>query len=214
MVSEETSLSPKLSSSRTIFDTTCSTRSGSTGRLRNEIWIERASLSRSNGTRRPLRLITTSSRSCTRSKVVKRKLQARHTRRRRITAESSVGRESFTWVSRLAQLGQRIPSPFYAALSPVDGETRNQRLHLLAHGGFHQRIFFRALLRQHVENLGDQFAHVAEFCRAKAARRARRRAEPDAGGHHRLLRIERDAVFVAGDMSTPERRLGHLAGQA
>jgi hypothetical protein len=31
-----------------------------------------------------------------------------HTRRRRITAESSVGRESFTCVSRLLQLGQRI----------------------------------------------------------------------------------------------------------
>jgi hypothetical protein len=30
------------------------------------------------------------------------------TRRRRITAESSVGRESFTWVSRLLQLGQRM----------------------------------------------------------------------------------------------------------
>jgi hypothetical protein len=45
--------------------------------------------------------------------VVKRKLQAMHTRRRRITAESSVGRESFTWVSRLLQLGQRIPKNLY-----------------------------------------------------------------------------------------------------
>jgi hypothetical protein len=41
--------------------------------------------------------------------VVKRKLQDTQTRRRRITDESSVGRESFTWVSRLLQLGQRIP---------------------------------------------------------------------------------------------------------
>jgi hypothetical protein len=40
--------------------------------------------------------------------VVKRKLQATQTRRRRITAESSVGRESFTCVSRLLQLGHRI----------------------------------------------------------------------------------------------------------
>src|SRR5215213_8631829 len=173
MASDETSVSPRLSSSRTILETVCSMRSGSTGRLRSEICTERISLSRSKGTRQPLRLMTTNSRNCTRSNVVKRKLHARQTRRRRITAESSVGRESFTWVSRLAQLGQRIPSPFYAALSPVDGETRNQRLHLLAHGGFHQRIFFRALLRQHVENLSDQFAHVAEFGRAKAARRAR-----------------------------------------
>ena len=111
MVSEVISLSPMLSSSRTIFDTSCSTRSGSTGRLRNEIDSERISLSRSNGTRRPLRLITTSSRSCTRSKVVKRKLQVRQTRRRRIAAESSVGRESLTWVSSDPQLGQRIVPP-------------------------------------------------------------------------------------------------------
>ena len=89
-------------------ETIFSTRSGSTGRLRKEICSERTSLSRSNGTRRPLRLITVSSRSCTRSKVVKRKLQATQTRRRRITAESSVGRESFTCVSRLLQLGHRI----------------------------------------------------------------------------------------------------------
>jgi hypothetical protein len=39
---------------------------------------------------------------------VKRKLQDRQTRRRRMTDESSVGRESFTWVSRLPQLGQRM----------------------------------------------------------------------------------------------------------
>jgi len=64
--------------------------------LRNAISTERNSLSRSNGTRLLLRLITISSRSCTRSNVVKRKLQDRQTRRRRMTEESSVGRESFT----------------------------------------------------------------------------------------------------------------------
>jgi hypothetical protein len=52
--------------------------------------------------------MTVNSRSCTRPNVVKRKLQATHTRLRRITAESSVGRESFTCVSRLLQLGQRM----------------------------------------------------------------------------------------------------------
>src|SRR6185437_10112716 len=111
IASDDTSFSPILSSSRTIFDTNCSMRSGSTARLRSATCTERISLSRSNGTRLPLRLITVSSRNCTRSNVVKRKLQARHTRRRRITAESSVGRESFTCVSRLAQLGQRIGPP-------------------------------------------------------------------------------------------------------
>jgi hypothetical protein len=38
-------------------------------------------------------------------------LQDRQTRRRRIAAESSVGRESFTCVSRDPQLGQRILAP-------------------------------------------------------------------------------------------------------
>src|SRR5438477_5812102 len=125
MISEEISLSPWLSSSRTIFETIWSIRSGSTGRLRSAICTERKSLSRSNGTRRPLRLITVSSRNCTRSKVVKRKLHDRHTRRRRITEESSVGRESFTWVSRLVQFGQRMT----ASLSLIDGEPPDQGLH-------------------------------------------------------------------------------------
>src|SRR5206468_4415903 len=133
MVSEVISLSPMLSNSRTIFDTSSSTRSGSTGRLRSEIASERISLSRSNGTRRPLRLMTTSSRSCTRSKVVKRKLQVRQTRRRRIAAESSVGRESFTWVSSDPQLGQRILAP---PLGSINREPAQQYLHLLAHRGF------------------------------------------------------------------------------
>src|SRR5215468_1137964 len=113
MASEEISASPALSSSRTMAETIFSTRSGSTERLRRETCTERISLSRSKGTRRPLRLITVNSRSCTRSNVVKRKLQDTHTRRLRITDESSVGRESFTCVSRLLQLGQRIRQNLY-----------------------------------------------------------------------------------------------------
>jgi len=53
-----------------------STRSGSTGRFLSATWIERISLSRSNGTRRPVFFTTISSRSCTRSKVVKRPEQS------------------------------------------------------------------------------------------------------------------------------------------
>src|SRR3954466_9403441 len=124
MVSEEVSLSPCASSSRTILETAWSMRSGSTGRLRKATCTDRRSLSRSNGTRRPLRLITVSSRNCTRSNVVKRKLQVRHTRRRRMTEESSVGRESFTCVSRLLQLGQRIRQDLYRQLPLlIDRET-------------------------------------------------------------------------------------------
>ena len=59
---------------------------------------ERESFSRSNGTRRPERLMTMISRSCTRSKVVKRPPQSSQMRRRRIDWFSSVGRLSLTWV--------------------------------------------------------------------------------------------------------------------
>jgi hypothetical protein len=48
-------------------------------------------------------LTTMSSRSCTRSKVVKRPPQSGHSRRRRIDAFSSVGRLSFTLVFSQAQ---------------------------------------------------------------------------------------------------------------
>src|SRR5579864_6763586 len=158
MVSDDTSLSPMLSSSRTILDTIWSMRSGSTGRLRQAICTERNSLSRSNGTRRPLRLMTMSSRNCTRSKVVKRKLQDRQTRRRRMTDESSVGRESFTWVSRLPQLGQRIACPrsLLAARSAfVDREATDQPADLFAHRGLRTRVLVGALLRQRIKEFGD-----------------------------------------------------------
>src|SRR5258708_5123386 len=157
MASDEISASPPLSSSRTMAATIFSTRSGSTGRLRREICSERTSLSRSNGTRRPLRLITVSSRSCTRSKVVKRKLQAMHTRRRRITAESSVGRESFTCVSRLLQLGQRIQ------WASVNRETVGERLDPFLDRGFHHRRLAVGRLRNRIEHFGNQHADLLEL---------------------------------------------------
>src|SRR6476619_5893024 len=169
MVSEVISLSPMLSNSRTIFDTSSSTRSGSTGRLRKAIDSERISLSRSNGTRRPLRLMTTSSRSCTRSKVVKRKLQVRQMRRRRIAAESSVGRESLTWVSSDPQLGQRILPPQRRtplrrnARLLIDREPGEQRLHLLPHRSLGRLVGVGALGRKRIEHLGDQVADMLEF---------------------------------------------------
>src|SRR5215468_11563018 len=158
MVSVVTSFSPRLSSSRTIFEMVCSTRSGSTLRFRSAISIERASLSRSNGTRRPLRLMTISSRSCTRSNVVNRNPQARHSRRRLIADESSVGRESFTWVSRLVHVGQRI---VYS--SAVDRKPRQQGLDLAAHRLLDQTVRLGALLRQHVKHLGDECADLTKF---------------------------------------------------
>src|SRR5262252_9234109 len=158
MVSVVTSFLPRLSSSRTILETVCSMRSGSTLRLRTAMATERASLSRSNGTRRPLRLMTISSRSCTRSNVVNRNPQARHSRRRLIADESSVGRESFTWVSRLEHVGQRIVRP-----SAVNRKPRQQALDLAAHRGLDQIVGLGAVLRQHVKHLGNQCTDLAEF---------------------------------------------------
>src|ERR1700719_4152412 len=183
-------------------DTIFSTRSGSTGRLRKEICTERTNLSRSNGTRRPLRLITVSSRSCTRSKVVKRKLQATQTRRRRIAEESSVGRESFTWVSRLVQLGQRI-----VRSSSVNRKTCQQALDLVAHRRLDQTVRRGALLRQHIKYFGNQRPNLAEFGGAEPAGGAGRRSKPDAGCHRGFFRIERNAVLVAGHVRTPQRCL-------
>ena len=77
------SVSPLSSTSRTMPLTMRSIRSSSMPRLRVAIMIERLNLSRSNGTRLPSRLITVSSRSWMRSKVVKRAPQALHCRRRR-----------------------------------------------------------------------------------------------------------------------------------
>jgi hypothetical protein len=69
------SLSPELSSWRTMLFTTRSMRSCSTGRLRSAMVMERSSFSRSKGSRWPSPFSTVSSRSCTRSKVVKRAAQ-------------------------------------------------------------------------------------------------------------------------------------------
>src|SRR5579864_3171611 len=165
-------------------------RSGSTGRLRTAICTDRKSLSRSNGTRRPLRLITINSRNCTRSKVVKRKLQLKHTRRRRITDESSVGRESFTWVSRLPQLGHRIPLPL------VDRESADQTLHLFGNALFGFDVLFKAAARQRVKHFGDHIADLPEFRDAEASRGAGRRAEPHARCDRGLFRIEWNAILV------------------
>ena len=70
----------------TIDDIMRSRRSGSTGRLRTAMAMDRASLSRSNGTRLPDFFRTISSRSWTRSNVVNLPPQSGQCRRRRIAA--------------------------------------------------------------------------------------------------------------------------------
>ena len=62
-------------------------------------------------------------------------------------------------------------------------------------------------------DLGNQVADLAELGNAEAAAGAGRSAEPHAGRHRRFLRIERDAVLVAGDVGAAERGFRHLSGQ-
>src|SRR5918997_550875 len=97
--------------------------------------------------------------------------------------------------------------------SGVDREPARQIVGALLGASFRRGVALFAVLGQPIENLHDQLADTPELRDAEAARRAGWRAETDAGGDHRLLRIERHAVLVAGDMGAPERRLGRLAGQ-
>src|SRR5690349_19293038 len=156
------SVSPELSSWRTMELITRSTRSGSTGRLRSEMWIERASLSRSKGSRWPFFLSTVSSRNCTRSKVVKRAAQFGQNRRRRIAARSSVGRESLTCVSSHPQNGQRIrPSLrcFPPTLRPseprIDREALAEPAYLLPDRRLHRGVRL-AVRPEPVQHLDDE----------------------------------------------------------
>src|SRR5258708_1094914 len=67
--------------------------------------------------------------------------------------------------------------------------------------------------RKRIPDFDGQFADVFELGHAETAAGAGWRAEPDAGRDHRLFRIERNAVLVAGDMRAAERHVGDLAGQ-
>src|SRR5690242_19851862 len=194
------SVSPELSSWRTIELMTRSTRSGSTGRLRSETWIERASLSRSKGSRWPFFLTTVSSRSCTRSKVVKRAALLGQCRRRRMAARSSVGRESLTCVSSLPQNGQRIAflpprGPLDRGLWRIDREPRTQGRHLAPHRLFHHVVRGSIAGGEAIEHLGDHVADLTELGVTEAARGGGGTAEPDARCHHWLFWIEGNAIL-------------------
>src|SRR5215831_11860470 len=63
-----------------------------------------------------------------------------------------------------------------------------------------------------VEDLGHHAADLAELGDAETARGTSRRADADAGGDGRLLRIERYTIFVGGDVGTPQSFLGEVGG--
>src|SRR5579885_1640358 len=131
--------------------------------------MARSSFSRSKGSRRPAFLTTVSSRSCTRSKVVKRPPHAGHRRRRRIAALSSEGRESFTWVSSWPQNGQRMNGSSFPSLR-VDGEAAAKLQHLGPDACFDDGIAFLPLRGDTVDDIHDHPADPPELAGAEAAR--------------------------------------------
>src|SRR5262245_41032311 len=92
-----------------------------------------------------------------------------------------------------------------AACCPLpDGSTINwkppaQRDRLAPDPRFAFAVAGGPILSQAVQHLDNHAADVAELGSSESSRRAGRRAEPDAGGHRRLLRIQRYAVLVACD---------------
>src|SRR6478736_4608173 len=108
-----------------------------------------------------------------------------------------------------AGTGSRSSRSFLAidliALAKLDGALLDARLD--------RPIALIAVRRKAVEHLDDHAADRLELGDAEAARRSCRRAEPDAGSDHRLLRIEWHAVLIAGDVGSAKRDLRRLAGE-
>ena len=97
------------SSTAAISSSSATPPSASIGRPLAARRIPTATFSRSNGSRSPDRLTTTSGVSSTRSKVVNRRPQSMQARRRRIDEPSSAWRESTTLSSKEPQPGHRTP---------------------------------------------------------------------------------------------------------
>jgi hypothetical protein len=65
-------------------------------------------------------------------------------------------------------------------LTSINREPPRQRMHLGLHGLFHRCVPSLAVLRETIQNLGDEFTHALELGDAEAARCCGRGAEPDA----------------------------------
>src|SRR6185312_16148334 len=96
---------------------------------------------------------------------------------------------------------------------PVDGIALAKLDSALLHRRLDLAIALIAIGHEPIENLDDQAADLLELGNAEAACGSRRRAEPNAGGDRRLLRIEGDTVLVAGDVGATQRDLGGFAGE-
>ena len=206
---EGMSFSPDASSWRTSPVTIRSMRSSGTGRLRSAMRTERASLSRSNATRRPSDLTTVSSRSCTRSTVVKRWPQPMQNRRRRMAAASSAGRLSFTWVSVWPQNGHLITNPCALNRSETVRTSRAPRAATERSTASFRPSFDRANPSNTSLIISPTWRNsAAPKPRVVAAGLPRRMPLVIAG----LAGSKRDGVLVGGDQGAFQACLGRLAG--
>src|SRR2546423_8683887 len=94
----------------------------------------------------------------------------------------------------------------------IDREPLTVCAYLLSAHRLHRGVRL-AIRPESVQHLDDELAHLPELRLAEAPRRRGGAAEPDAGGHRRLLGIEGNAVLVAGDAGALECLLGDAAGQ-
>src|SRR3972149_3924765 len=131
-------------------------------------------LLRSKGSRRPSFFTTMSWTSSMRSYVVNRRLQFRHSRRRRIAAPSRASRESTTFSSPCPHKGHFIRAP--PPLPPPPP--------------------LAGLVGRILEDLGDELADEAHLLLAHPPGGHRRRPDADAAGHRPRLPITRHGILV------------------
>src|SRR5258707_11531008 len=95
---------------------------------------------------------------------------------------------------------------------PVNRKSGAQRRDGAAHALLDRGIA-AGVVRQAAQHVADPEPDLTELGDAKPARRRRGRAEAAAGRHRRLLRVERNAVLVAGDAGALQRLLRVAASQ-
>src|SRR2546430_16683530 len=105
-----------------------------------------------------------------------------------------------------------LPPPLRASESRVNRETLAERAYPLSDPRLHRGVRL-AIRPEPVQDLDNELAHLPELRLTEAPRGRGGAAEPDPGGHGRLLGIEGNSVLVAGDPGALECLLGDAAGE-
>src|SRR5690606_658235 len=209
----------------TSLPSACSNSSAGTGRFSSARIMLFRSLFSSNGCRLLSLLIRRGITSSAVSNVVKRSLQSRHCRRLRTWRPSPARRESITLVSSWLQNGQNMAEDRHYPASfmnrkrisggPAGGRaSANHRRPTFGFVAIGSRIDGEAFaqvedlaadtLQQHVvteilQDVANPAGDLARFVHAEAARRDRRRAEPEPARDEGRARVARHRVLVDRD---------------